>query len=185
MKFGMFTSGYQRLPLEKCFTDAAQLGYDYIELWGGYPHAFAPDVIEDYREIRRLQEHYGIPVPVYTPEHNAYPYNYMLGTEKQWRNCMAYLEVSVHAAGLIGAGQMLISVGHGGECPAELRRARLRRSVEHLARVAEREHVVLLLETLSPLESNTCTRLHELKELLEAVDSPWLMGMCDVVPPIL
>ena len=109
MKFGMFTSGYQRLPLEKCFTDAAQLGYDYIELWGGYPHAFAPDVIEDYREIRRLQEHYGIPVPVYTPEHNAYPYNYMLGTEKQWRNCMAYLEVSVRAAGLIGAGQMLIS----------------------------------------------------------------------------
>lgn len=98
MKFGMFTSGYQRLPLEKCFTDAAQLGYDYIELWGGYPHAFAPDVIEDYREIRRLQEHYGIPVPVYTPEHNAYPYNYMLGTEKQWRNCMAYLEVSVRAA---------------------------------------------------------------------------------------
>ena len=56
MKFGMFTSGYQRLPLEKCFTDAAQLGYDYIELWGGYPHAFAPDVIGDYREIRRLQE---------------------------------------------------------------------------------------------------------------------------------
>ena len=89
MKFGMFTSGYQRLPLERCFTDAAQLGYDYIELWGGYPHAFAPDVIEDYREIRRLQEHYGIPVLVYTPEHNAYPYNYMLGTEKQWRNCMA------------------------------------------------------------------------------------------------
>ena len=170
MKFGMFTSGYQRLPLEKCFTDAAQLGYDYIELWGGYPHAFAPDVIEDYREIRRLQEHYGIPVPVYTPEHNAYPYNYMLGTEKQWRNCMAYLEVSVRAAGLIGARQMLISVGHGGECPAELRRARLRRSVEHLARAAEREHVVLLLETLSPLESNTCTRLHELKELLEAVE---------------
>ena len=105
--------------------------------------------------------------------------------KKQWRNCMAYLEVSVRAAGLIGAGQMLISVGHGGECPAELRRARLRRSVEHLARVAEREHVVLLLETLSPLESNTCTRLHELKELLEAVDSPWLMGMCDVVPPVL
>ena len=68
MKFGMFTSGYQRLPLEKCFTDAAQLGYDYIELWGGYPHAFAPDVIEDYREIRRLQEHYGIPVPDYIEE---------------------------------------------------------------------------------------------------------------------
>ncbi len=58
--------------------------------------------------------------------------------------------------------------------------------MKDLARAAEREHVVLLLETLSPLESNTCTRLHELKELLEAVDSPWLMGMCEWrVPPVL
>lgn len=185
MKFGMFTSGYQRLPLEKCFADAAEIGYDYIELWGGYPHAFAPDVIDGYKEIRRLQEHYGIPVPVYTPEHNAYPYNYMLGTEAQWHNCMDYLDTALRAARLIGAEKMLISVGHGGDCPEALRWRRLLRSMEYLVRCAEAEHIVLLLETLTPLESNTCTRIRDLKEILETVDSPWLLGMCDVVAPSL
>ena len=35
LKVGMFTSGYQRNPLEHCFMDAKEYGYDYIELWGG------------------------------------------------------------------------------------------------------------------------------------------------------
>ena len=39
MKIGMFTSGYQRNPLEHCFQDAKEYGYDYIELWGGRPSA--------------------------------------------------------------------------------------------------------------------------------------------------
>ena len=33
LKVGMFTSGYQRNPLEHCFMDAKEYGYDYIELW--------------------------------------------------------------------------------------------------------------------------------------------------------
>ena len=45
LKVGMFTSGYQRNPLEHCFMDAKEYGYDYIELWGGRPHAYAPDLI--------------------------------------------------------------------------------------------------------------------------------------------
>lgn len=44
MKLGMFTSGYQRNPLERCSQDAKWLGYDFIELWGGCPHVFAPDL---------------------------------------------------------------------------------------------------------------------------------------------
>ena len=30
MKIGMFTSGYQRNPLEDCFKDAKRFGYDYL-----------------------------------------------------------------------------------------------------------------------------------------------------------
>ena len=39
LELGLFTSGYQRYPLEQAFEDASRFGYDYIELWGGYPHA--------------------------------------------------------------------------------------------------------------------------------------------------
>ena len=45
MDFGLFTCGYQRNSLEQAFADAASFGYDYIELWGGRPHAYAPDVV--------------------------------------------------------------------------------------------------------------------------------------------
>ena len=53
---GMFTSGYQRNPLEHCFMDAKEYGYDYIELWGGRPHAYAPDLkAGDINEVRRCK----------------------------------------------------------------------------------------------------------------------------------
>ena len=45
MEFGLFTCGYQHLPLETAFYDAKAFGYDYIELWGGRPHAFASDLL--------------------------------------------------------------------------------------------------------------------------------------------
>lgn len=113
MQFGMFTCGYQYLPLETAFRDAAEFGYDYIELWGGRPHAYAPDLLRGNAvEIRRLIERYHMPVRVYTPEHNAYPYNYMMGSERQWKSCMDYLHDALRAASLIGAEYTLISVGH-------------------------------------------------------------------------
>lgn len=184
MEFGLFTCGYQHLPLEQAFRDAAEFGYDYIELWGGRPHAFAPDLLSGgSEEILRLIELYHIPVHVYTPEHNAYPYNYMLGDEQQWESCMAYLHDAFRAAIAIGAQYTLVSVGHGGCAPLEQRMERLFKSLKRLTQAAENEGQTILLETLTPYESNTCTRLQELQEVLGAIQSPALLGMCDVVPP--
>ena len=184
MQFGMFTCGYQYLPLETAFRDAAEFGYDYIELWGGRPHAFAPDLLEgDAAEIRRLIERYHMPVRVYTPEHNAYPYNYMMGSERQWKSCMDYLHDAFRAASLIGAEYTLISVGHGGCAPEKERWTRLLRSLEHLSCAAEQEGQKILMEILTPMESNTCTTLDQLQKILETIDSPALLGMCDVIAP--
>ena len=44
LELGLFTSGYQRYTLEQAFEDASRFGYDYIELWGGYPHAYVEDL---------------------------------------------------------------------------------------------------------------------------------------------
>lgn len=103
MKIGMFTSGYQRNPLEHCFQDAREYGYDYIELWGGRPHAYAPDLkAGDIVEVRRLIEQYEIPVIGYTPEHNAYPFNYMIGSDSQRKDAVDYLKLSLDMAKEMG-----------------------------------------------------------------------------------
>ena len=113
MELGMFTSGYQYYPLENAFRDAKRIGYDYIELWGGRPHAFAPDLKRgDIDEVRRLIEQYEMPVKVYTPEHNAYPYNYMIGSEAQRCDAVSYLKTAIAMGKEMGAEYTLISTGH-------------------------------------------------------------------------
>ena len=158
MKYGLFTCPYQRLSLEKAFSDASVMGYDYVELWGGRPHAYAPDLLDgDLDAVLRLIDRFEMPVEVYTPEHNAYPYNYMIGTDT------------------------LISVGHSGFAPLQERRARLLKSLRHLSLEAERLDHPILLEPLTPMESDFCTCAEELLEILEELNSPFIQGMCDVV----
>lgn len=184
MDFGLFTCGYQHLPLETAFYDAKAFGYDYIELWGGRLHAFASDLLAgDASKIRDLTQKYQMPVYIYTPEHNAYPYNYMIGTERQWEESMNYLSSAFRAASDIGAQYTLVSIGHGGSATPNQRKQRLERSLYRLCAAAEEAGQTILLETLTPYESNTCTRLEDLREILDKIDSPALLGMCDVVPP--
>lgn len=184
MEFGLFTCGYQHAALETAFADAAAFRYDYIELWGGRPHAYAPDLIRGGAAgILRLAERYAMRVKVYTPEHNAYPFNYMLGCDSQWKDSVDYLTLAVEAGAAIDADYTLISCGHGGNAPYEARWKRLIRTLEKLAGVAERVGTAILLETLTPYESNTCTTLAELKRALDEVGSSYIFGMCDVVAP--
>ena len=113
MKLGMFTSGYQYYPLEAAFQDAKRIGYDYIELWGGRPHAFPLDLKRGgIEQVKKLIEVYEMPVHVYTPERNAYPYNYMIGDSSQRKEAVDYLKTAIEMGKEMGAEYTLISTGH-------------------------------------------------------------------------
>lgn len=185
MKLGMFTCGYQYYPLERAFADAKRFGYDYIELWGGRPHAFAPDLASGgLAEVRALIDRYELPVEVYTPEHNAYPFNYMLGGEGQRREALDYLKQAMDQGRALGAAYTLVSVGHGGYAlPRPVLWERMVRSLGELARHGEATGHTVVVETLTHYESNLCTTAGELAQALEEVNSPRLLGMCDVTPP--
>ena len=184
MRWGLFTCPYQRMPLESAFADASAFGYDYIELWGGRPHAYPPDLLRGESEtVRRLAEKYEIPVEIYTPEHNAYPFNYMMGTHRQWEDAMDYLACAIRCGKDLGVAYVLISMGHSGFLPYSERKKRLICSLEYLRREAEALEQPVVLETLTPFESDTCTHPEELADVLDRISSPLLFGMCDVVVP--
>ena len=185
LKVGMFTSGYQRNPLEHCFMDAKEYGYDYIELWGGRPHAYAPDLkAGDINEVRRLIEKYEMPVLGYTPEHNAYPYNYMIGSEAQRRDAIDYLKLSLEMAKEMGAEFVLTSPANGGYLATyDQLWSRLEKNIQELGDYAAKLEIKLVVEALTPYESNFFTRANDLVELFRRVDNPYLVGMCDIVPP--
>lgn len=185
LKVGMFTSGYQRNPLEHCFMDAKEYGYDYIELWGGRPHAYAPDLkAGDINEVRRLIEKYEMPVLGYTPEHNAYPYNYMIGSEAQRRDAVDYLKLSFEMAKEMGAEFVLTSPANGGYLATyDQLWGRLEKNIQELGDYAAKLEIKLVVEALTPYESNFFTRANDLVELFRRVDNPYVVGMCDIVPP--
>ena len=185
LKVGMFTSGYQRNPLEHCFMDAKEYGYDYIELWGGRPHSYAPDLkAGDINEVRRLIEKYEMPVLGYTPEHNAYPYNYMIGSEAQRRDAIDYLKLSLEMAKEMGAEFVLTSPANGGYLATyDQLWSRLEKNIQELGDYAAKLEIKLVVEALTPYESNFFTRANDLVELFRRVDNPYVVGMCDIVPP--
>ena len=185
LKVGMFTSGYQRNPLEHCFMDAKEYGYDYIELWGGRPHAYAPDLkAGDINEVRRLIEKYEMPVLGYTPEHNAYRYNYMIGSEAQRRDAIDYLKLSLEMAKEMGAEFVLTSPANGGYLATyDQLWSRLEKNIQELGDYAAKLEIKLVVEALTPYESNFFTRANDLVELFRRVDNPYVVGMCDIVPP--
>ena len=185
MKIGMFTSGYQYYPLEYAFRDAKRIGYDYIELWGGRPHAFPYDLKRGGSdEVRRLSEAYDMPVEVYTPEHNAYPYNYMVGSEEQRRDAVRYLKTALEMGKAVGAEYTLVSTGHAGYTASRQEIwERLTGTLKELADFAAQTGEKILLESLTGFETNVCTSARDIRAVLEEVDSPYLCGMCDVAVP--
>ena len=185
MKLGMFTSGYQRNDLEHIFIDAKRFGYDYIELWGGRPHAYAPDLKNGYmKELLRLRDKYGVEIRGYCPEHNAYPYNYMIGSEAQRQDAIEYLKLCFDMAKEMGADYTLISSGHAGYgADHDQIWNRLEKSVRELVDHAEKIGMKIVMEALTVYESNVIKSANDLKKLFTIIDSPNLVGMCDIVPP--
>lgn len=187
MKIGMFTSGYQYYPLEYAFRDAKRIGYDYIELWGGRPHAFPLDLERgELANVQKLIEQYEMPVYVYTPEHNAYPYNYMIGSERQRQESLSYLKTAIKMGKQMGAEYTLISTGHGGYTASkEELEQRLLRSVGELAEYAQKIGTKIILESLTGFETNMCTTANDIADVLKKINSPALFGMCDIVVPFI
>ena len=187
MEIGFFTSGYLHLSLEDAFRDAKRFGYDYVEVSGFRPHAYAPDLVKNgAAEIRALSKKYGMDVRGYAPEINGYPYNFMCGDEDMRRDSVDFFKVCIDAAKIMGAQFTLISAGHAGwYITREEMWKRLVDTVGELSEYSEKAGLKLVLEPLAPAETNVLNNAIDLAAVIKEVDSPALVGMCDVVPPFL
>ncbi|EOI3505329.1 fructoselysine 3-epimerase [Cronobacter dublinensis] len=185
MKTGMFTCGHQRLPLEHAFRDAHELGYDGLELWGGRPHAFAPDLnAGGIKHVKELARVYQMPIIGYTPETNGYPYNMMLGDERMRRESLDMIKFAMEMAKEMEAGFTMISAAHAGYLTTpDAIWQRLADNLRELADFAEDIGMDLLLEPLTPYESNVVCNANDVLRALSMVSSPRLNSMVDICAP--
>ena len=186
MKLSFLSMLYMRYPLEKAFEAAARQGYDGLEIWGGRPHAYGPDVDERRaEEIRGYAEKYGIEIPMFCAEILSYPYNIATTDKKEREDTVWYLKKSLDAASMIGAPGMLLTIGHAGY--GTNRKDNFNNIVgvmRQLADHAEKLGIDIVLEPLTIQESNTIVFLDDVLELFESVGSPRLKSMLDTVMPM-
>jgi protein FrlC len=97
---------------------------------------------------------------------------------------MDYLKTAIQMGKSLGADYTIISAGHAGYNATKKQIwERLCKSIRELADYAQEKEHMLLMEALTPFESNVCTTANDLCDIIEYIDSPYFGAMLDVVPP--
>ena len=185
IKIGLFTSGYKRSPLEHAFEDAKRFGYDYIELAGQCPHAYPPDLqAGGIDNVRRLIAKYDMPVLGFSPSSGGGIYNFMIGGPGSLAALHGILQAR-NGHGQSDGGRIHPCLpGHAGYlATSEQIHSRLIASMKELEQHARSIGHKIVLEALTPFESNVCICANDLADVFRQVPSEHLVGMCDVVPP--
>ncbi|XPE67311.1 TIM barrel protein [Shigella flexneri] len=157
-----FTCGDQRLPIEHAFRDASELGYDGIEIWGGRPHAFAPDLkAGGIKQIKALAQNVQMPIIGYTPETNGYPYNMMLGDEHMRRESLDMIKSGDGYGKRDERGLYADFRGHAGYLtPPNVIWGRLAENLSELCEYAENIGMDLILELVNAgMNRTSCVML--------------------------
>jgi protein FrlC len=115
---------------------------------------------------------------------NAYPFNIMSGTEEMRADSVEFTKAAMDVAKDIGAEYTLISAGHAGYFATQKEiDERLNKSLQELVDHAEKIDHKIIYEPLTVFESNVTTNANQLKNVLDQFDSPYLVGMVDIVVP--
>ena len=167
------------------FLDSMEaLGYKSIELWGGAPHFYFPDLsVAEIMRMRKKIAAHDLRTICFTPEQCSYPINIAYHDSWARERSLRFLERAIYIAAELESQRMLVTPGYGYfDEPITDAWSRCAESLKRLSDIALREGVTIVLEPLRKDETNLITSLPALKQMIEEVHSPALKGMLDTSP---
>lgn len=183
MKISFFTNSLHRWPIEKSFEVASKFGYDGIEIWGGRPHAYAPDMKpEDIQKIKDLSAKYNLPIVSFEPEMAC-----LLWRDQRWIDeSMEYFRQCIDFCKAIGCPYMVMAAL---QCSYEYSTdedwAQFIKYMKELAAYSESvDGVTMILETVTPWEGNILIRSDDTVRALKEINSPKVKAMLDLAAPL-
>lgn len=164
------------------FMDSMEMyGYETIALWGGAPHFYLDYLTySDCRVIRIKAFRHGLKIRCFTASSGTYGYQMGMQPVSQRERVYQYYVNGIKAAAELGAGTMSVNSGWG--YWNEDRQEAWKRSKDMIVRLceaAEKEGIVLTMESLRRAESQLACDLEHTKKLFEEVDHPALKLMID------
>ena len=200
MKMASVTSLLKYYPLPAALKTIADAGYEGVELWGGFPHAWSEDFYQgdtlDKAAIDRciqLIRDSGLELVSYLPEQCFYPVNFLIDDAPPFdaarlaERSMKYFERAIDVAGALGSPYMAMTTPFWGwerkdGAFVHTRNKRMDRVIAAFKRLADRAEkagVVLVVEPLTHLETTSVETLDDSLQMLEGVGSKHLEMMID------
>ena len=172
---------YVKYSLEYFLEAQRKAGFETIELWCGAPHVWL-DHYQYYHadRIRKKIEQYELKLACVTPENCIYPWQ-VAAWEPEWRErSFQYFKNGIQLTAELGCEKMEINSGWGSN--TETKEDAWGRSQDMLGRLAEeaqKNGIVLVIESLRKEESQIVHSLSDLKKMLEEIHHPSLLPMVD------
>lgn len=164
------------------FMDSMEMcGYETVALWGGAPHFYLDYLTySNCREIRRKASRHGLKIGCFTASSGTYGYQMGMQPVSQRERVYQYYVNGIKAAAELGAGMMSMNSGWGyGNEDRQEAWKRSKDMIVRLCQAAEKEGIVLTMESLRRAESQLAYDLENTKKLFEEVNHPALKLMID------
>lgn len=182
MKLSFFSASMERYPIERVFQAAQEFGYEAMELWGGRPHAYAPDLADgDVKKVKQLSKDYRLPIISFEPDMVTLSWK-----DPRWhKENMDYYKVCLDMISELECPYMVLAALHaefGNNYKDDWNQ--LIDSVGILAQHAEKRGVTILLETIAQFEGYLIHRCDDIIRVMDEVKSPYVKGMLDMLTAI-
>jgi protein FrlC len=173
---------YKFYPFDYFLSIQQELGLRNIEVWAGRPHFLLDEYNwEDTNAFRKKIEQRGLHIAVFSPECTIYNYGLCTWDPIAAEHSMRYFKNGIYACSELGAKTMVLNCFGGArdekkECIYD----RAVKRLSELAAVAEKQNIILAIETLRPEDSPVLNTLAELKTLLTDVGSKNVKACLDL-----
>lgn len=182
MKFAPMNYHYLRYPIKKFLDKVEQSPFDSIDLYCSAPQFNMFDyplsaLLELDKDIRRR----GLSIMAMTPENCVYPVNFCTQDRGTRESSLRYYQRAIDTAEFLNCPNIQISTGFGYfDQPREEAWNYCKDSLQQLAVYCEKKNVRLFLEELKVTTTNVLVTSKDLKNMIEEVGSPNVVGMLDM-----
>ena len=176
-------SHFNRYSFSYFLENISRIGYSSLEFWMGGPHFWLDGFnMQSCREVRDGCRNHGLRVVATTTPSMAYQYQYS-PLEAEFTNyCFDYFCKGIQATVELGASIMTVNTGWGYRDGTS--QYSFEQTVEllgRLSKVAAANGVVLMLESLTTMESSIGDNLEKVISLWREINHPNIKLMCDTV----
>jgi len=180
-KFAQSSAANFNYSLRYAIDKLAKRGFDGIEVWGGRPHAYRDDLVDELADLKALADRLGIRVCNFIPAQFRYPSLLCSDNERIPTDSIGYITLAMRNAKALGSPSVSL-------CPGMVPwdrdpgtgRKQLMKSFRELSAINRDYGLRLLIEPAHRFETNLILTIEDCVEALDELADPAFGILLDV-----